>query len=170
MTTASAEPVEFEAVSGNGEAVPGGDFLLKLFDLAVFKLHYLAAVGANQMIVMALVGNVVILRLRAEMPGLCQTCLTKEVERAIDGREPQMRVFLRQLVVHLFGGDVFLLQEGVKNEFALARVLQLVFAEVRFQRFHLFRMFGHRVRPTFLLTESLKTKAGRGSRGEVAAG
>ena len=43
-----------------------------------------------------------------------------------------MRVFLRQLMVHRFGSDVFLLEEGVKNEFALARVLQLVFAEVRF--------------------------------------
>lgn len=88
MTTASAEAVEFKTVSRNGEAVPGCDFLLELFDLAVFKLHDLAAVGANQMVVMTLVGNVVILRLRAEMPGLCQTCLTKEVERAIDCREP----------------------------------------------------------------------------------
>ena len=150
MTAASAEPVEFEAVSGNGKAVPGSDFLLKLFDLAIFKLHDLAAVGANQMIVMALVGNVVILRLRAEMPGLCQSCFAKKVEGTVDGREPQMRVFLRQLVIHLFSGDVFLLQEGVKNEFTLARVLQLVFAEVRFQRVHLFGMFRHRVRPTLL--------------------
>jgi hypothetical protein len=152
MTAASAEAVEFEAVSGNGEAVPGGDFLLKLFDLAVFKLHDLAAVGANQMIVMTLVGNVVILRLRAEMPGLCQTCFAKKVEGAVDGCEPQVRVFLRQLVVHCFGGDVLLLEEGVENEFTLTRVLQLVLAEVRFQRLHLFHMFGHKVRPTFLLT------------------
>ncbi len=147
MTTASAEPVEFEAVSGNGEAVPGGDFLLKLFDLAFFKLHDLAAVGANQMIVMALVGNVVILRLCAEMPGLRQTGFAKEIEGAVDGCESQMRVFLRQLVVHLFRGDVFLLEEGVEDEFTLTRVLQLVLAEMCFQRLHLFRMFGHRVRP-----------------------
>src|SRR3990167_5945377 len=105
MTAASTEAVEFKAVSGNGEAVPGGDFLLELFDLAVFKFHDLAAVGANQMIVMALVGNVVILRLRAEMPGLRQPRFAKEVEGAVNGCEPQMRVFLRQLVVHLFGGD-----------------------------------------------------------------
>lgn len=80
-----------------------------------------------------------------------------------------MRVFLRQLMVHRFGGDVFLLEEGVKNEFALARVLQLVFAEVRFQRVHLFHMLGHRVRPTLLSKWPLKTKVGGGSRGEVAA-
>ena len=55
MTAASAEAVEFEAVRGNGETVPGGDFLLKLFDLAVFKLHDLSAVSANQMVVMTLV-------------------------------------------------------------------------------------------------------------------
>lgn len=150
MTTASAEPVEFKAVSRDGEAVSSRDFFLELFDLAVFKLHDLAAVGANQMVVMTLVGNVVILRLRAEMPGLCQTGFAKQVEGTVDGGKPQVRVFLRQLVIHLFGGDVFLLEECVKNEFALARVLQLVFAEMRFQRFHLFRMFGHRVRPTLL--------------------
>lgn len=150
MTAASAETVEFKAVRGNGETVPGGDFLLKLFDLAVFKLHDLAAVSANQMVVMTLVGNVVILRLRAEMPGLCQTGFAKEVEGTVDGGKPQVGVFLGQLVIHLFGGDVFLLEERVKNEFALARVLQLVFAEVRFQRFHLFCMFGHRVLPTLL--------------------
>ncbi len=145
MTAAAAEPVEFEPVSGNREAVSSGDFLLELFDLTVFEFHDLPAIGADQMVVVALVGNVVILGLRAEMPGLCQTRLTKEVERAIDGREPQMRVFLRQLVVHLFGGDVLLLEEGVKNKLTLARILQLVFGEVRFQRVHLFRMFGHGV-------------------------
>lgn len=150
MTAASAEAVEFKTVSRNSEAVPGCNFFLELFDLAVFKLHDLAAVGANQMVVMTLVGNVVILRLRTEMPGLRQSGFAKQVERTVDGGEPQVRVFLRQLVIHLFGGDVLLLEEGVKNEFALARILQLVFAEVRFQRFHLFRMFGHRVRPTFL--------------------
>lgn len=150
MTAASAEAVEFKAVSRNGEAVPGGDFLLEFFDLAVFKLHDLAAVGANQMIVMALVGNVVILGLRAEMPGLRQTGFAKKIERAVDGREPQMRVFLRQLVVHRFSGDVFLLEEGLKDKLALTRDLELVFAKVRFQRFHFFCMFGHRVRPTLL--------------------
>jgi len=150
MTAASTEAVEFKAVSGNREAVSSGDFLLELFDLAVFKLHDLAAVGANQVVVMALVGNVVILGLRAEVPGLCQTCFAKEVEGAVDGGEPQVRVFLRQLVVHRFGSDVFLLEESVEDEFALARVLQLVFAEVRFQRLHLFRMFRHRVRVPLL--------------------
>ncbi len=150
MTAASAEAVEFKAVSRNGEAVPGGDFLLKLFDIAVFKFHDLAAVGADQMVVVAFVGDVVVLRLRAEMSGLRQTCFAKQVERTVDGGQPQVRVFLRQLVIHLFGGNVFLLEECVKNELALARALQLVFAEMRFQRFFLFRVFGHSVRPTLL--------------------
>ena len=47
MTAASAEAVEFKTVSRNSEAVPGRDFLLKLFDLAVFEFHDLAAVGAD---------------------------------------------------------------------------------------------------------------------------
>ena len=150
MTAASAEAVEFQAVSRNGEAVPGGDFFLELFDLAVFEFHDLAAVGANQMIVMALVGNVVILGLRAEMPGLRQTGFAKKIERTVDGRETQMRVFLRQLVVHRFSGDVFLLEEGLKDKLALTRELELVFAEVRLQRLHFFHMFRHRVRPSLL--------------------
>ena len=95
MTAASTEAVEFKAVSGNSEAVSGRDFLLELFDLAVFKLHDLAAVGANQMVVMTLVGNVVILRLRAKVPSLCQPSFAKQVERTVDGGESQMRVFLR---------------------------------------------------------------------------
>ena len=150
MTTASAETVEFKAVSRDGEAVSGGHFLLELFDLAVFKLHDFAAVGANQMVVMPLVGDVVILRLCAEMAGLRQACFAKQVKGAVDRGESQVRVFLRQLVIHLFGSDVLLLEEGVKDEFTLTRVFQLMFAEVRFQRFHLFRVSGHRVRPTLL--------------------
>jgi len=150
MTAASTESVKFKAVSGNSEAVPGRDFFLELFDLAVFEFHDLAAVGADQMVVVALVGNVVVLGLRAEMPGLCQTCFAKKVEGAVDGGEPQMRVFLRQLVVHRFGSDVFLLEERVEDELTLARILQLVFSEVRLQRLHLFHMFRHRVRASLL--------------------
>ena len=150
MTAAAAEAVEFKAMGGNGEAVPGGDFFLEFFDLAVFKFHDLAAVGANQMVVMAFMGNVVVLRLGAEMAGLCQPGFAKEIERAVDGGESQMRIFFGQLVVHLFGGDVFLLKERIEDEFTLASELELVLAEVRFQRLHLFRMFRHRVRPTLL--------------------
>ncbi len=145
MTAAPAEAVELKAVGRDGEAVPGGDFLLKLFDLAVFEFHDLAAVGADQMVVVAFVGDVVVLRLRAEMARLRQAGFAKQVERAIDSRKPQMRVFFRQLMVHLFSGDMFLLEEGLENELALAGVFQLMFAEMRFERFHLFYMLGHSV-------------------------
>lgn len=165
MTAASTEAVEFKTVRGNDEAVSGGDFLLEFFDLAVFKLYDFPTVSTNQVVVMAFVGNVVVLRLGAEMPGLCQTGFAEEVEGAVDRREPQVRVFLCQLVVHLFCGDVLLLEKGFEDQLPLARILQLMLAEVRFQRLHRFHMFRHRVPPSFLLRRPLKTNCGVGSRG-----
>lgn len=150
MTAARAEAVQFEAVRSDGEPVPGGDFFLQLLDLAVLELDDLLATGTNQVVVMPLVRDVVVLCLGAEMAGLRQAGFAKQVERAVDRGQAQMRVFLRQLVVHLFRRDVFLLEERFEDEFTLARVLQLVFSEVRLQRLHLFHMFGHRVRQTIL--------------------
>lgn len=156
MTAASAEPIEFEPVGRNSEAIPIGYFLLKLFDFAVFKFHDFAAVGANQMVMMALMGNIVVLRLGAEMPGLCQAGFTEKIEGAVDRRESEVRIFLRQLVIHFFGRDVFLLQERVEDELTLAGVLQLVFAEVCLQQLHLFYMFGHSVRPDLPRVKAIK--------------
>lgn len=150
MTAATAEAVELKTMGGNGEAVPGGDFLLELFNLAVFKFHDFAAVGANEMVVVAFMGNIVVLRLGAEMAGLRQASFAKQIERAVDRGQAQMRVLFGQLVIHLFRRDVFLLEERVENELTLASEFELMLAEVRFQRLHLFRMFRHRVPPTFL--------------------
>ena len=63
MTAAGAEPVEFKPVGLDGKAVARGDFLLQLFDLAIFEFHDLAAARADEVIVMALVGDVIVLRL-----------------------------------------------------------------------------------------------------------
>jgi hypothetical protein len=47
MTAAGTEAVQFETVGLDREAVACGDFLLEAFDVAIFELHDLAAVGAD---------------------------------------------------------------------------------------------------------------------------
>jgi len=143
MTTARTEAVEFQTVSFDGEAVASGDFLLKTFNVAVFKLHDLSAVCADEMVVMAFMGDIVVLGLRAEVPGLCQAGFAKEIERAVDRCQPQMWIFLRQLVIHLLSGDVLLLEKGIKNQLALAGAFQLMFPEMLFQSRNFFLMLRH---------------------------
>lgn len=147
MTTARTEAVEFEAMSLDRKAVTGSDFFLKTLDVAVFKLHNLSAAGANEVVVMTLMGDIVVLGLSAEVPGLCQTGFAKEIERAVNRRQSQMRIFSRKLVVHLFRRDVFLLEKGIEDQFTLAGKLQLMLSEMLFQPLHFFRMLGHRGRP-----------------------
>ena len=108
MTAAGAETIEFESVGLDDEAVTRGDFVLQLFDFTIFKLDDLAAAGADQMIVMTLMGDVIVLRLGAKMPGLRDPGVAKQIERPINGRQPQMRVGLGELVIHRFGSNVLL--------------------------------------------------------------
>ena len=146
MTAEGAESVEFKPVGGNGKAVLSRDFLLKAFDIAVFKLHDLATACANEMVVMALMGHVVILGLCPKVPGLSQPCFAEQVEGPIDGCEPKMGVFTCQLMVHFLSRDVFLFQKGVEDQLTLARKFELVFLKMLFQNSHFLGMFGHRGR------------------------
>ena len=77
MPAAGAEAVQFQLVGLNGEPVPTGHFFLQAFNVAVFELHNFATAGANQMIMVAFMGNVVILRLSAEVTGLGQAGLAE---------------------------------------------------------------------------------------------
>ena len=91
----------------------------------------------------ALVRHIVVLCLGPEMPGLGETRFTKKVQGAVNGRQSQMGIFQRQLVVHLLSRDVFLFQEGIEDQFTLASKFQLVFSEVFLEDSHFFDMFGH---------------------------
>lgn len=115
MAAARAKSIEFEAVSLDGKTVPRCHFFLKTLDVAVFELHDLSTACANEMVMMALMRHIIVLGLSTEVPGLCQTRFAEEVERAVNGRESQVRVFARQLMVHLFSRDVFLLQKGIED-------------------------------------------------------
>src|SRR5690349_1690431 len=126
MTAARAEAIELETVGCDRKTVPRGDFFLKALDVAVLKLHDLSAAGANEVVMVALVRHIVVLGLRAKVPSLGQAGLTKEIERAVNGGQPQVRIFSRQLMIHFFSRDVLLLQKGIENQFTLPRKFELM--------------------------------------------
>jgi hypothetical protein len=130
MTAARTETVEFEAVCLDGKAVPSGDLFLQFFDLAVFKFDNFAATGADEVIVMSFVGDVVVLRLRAEVPGLGDACIAKQVQRSIDRGQPEVRIGLGELMIHGLGRDVFLSKERCQNELPLPGEFQLVLPQM----------------------------------------
>ncbi len=91
----------------------------------------------------ALVRDVVVLRLSAEVAGLSQTGFAEEVQRAVNGCQAQVRILSGQLVVHLFGCNMFLFEKCVEDQLTLAREFQLVLPEMLLQDTHFFDMFGH---------------------------
>lgn len=115
MAAARAESVEFETVGLDGKAVSRGDLFLKAFDVAVFEFNDFPTPGADEMIVVPLVRHIIVLRLSSEVSGLSETCLTKEVERAVNGCQAEVGVFPGQLVVQLFRRDMFLFQKCVED-------------------------------------------------------
>ena len=162
MAAARAESVEFEAVGLDGETVSCGHFFLKALDIAVFEFHDFPATGANEVIVMALVRHIVVLRLGAKVSGLGKTGFAKEVQRAINSCEPQMGIFPSQLVIHLLSRDVLLFQECVEDQFTLASEFQLVLPEMILKNSHFFDMFGHGVQaepPGSELKTKLKSRS-----------
>ena len=113
MTAAGAKAVQFEPVGLDGESVAGGDFLLKLFDLAIFKFDDPAAAGADKVVVVPLVRHIIVLGLGAEMAGLGQSYFTEEIERSVNSGETDMRIFFCELSIHLLCGDVLILQKHI---------------------------------------------------------
>ncbi len=140
MTTARTEAVEFKSVGFDGKSVPGGHFFLEPLNFFIFKLHDLLAAGADEVIVVTLVRNIVVFRLRAEVAGLCKTGIAEQIECSIDSREPQMRIGLSQLVIHGLRGNMFLTEESVQNQFTLAGELELMFAQMLLQGLHFLHM------------------------------
>lgn len=129
----------------NDKAILCGDFFLEPFDLAIFELHNGAATRADQMVMMTFVGDVVVLRLGAEVASLGNSGFAKQIQRAIDGSEAKMRIFLRELMVHSFRRDMFLSQECGEDQFALASQLQLMLGQMLAEYVHLFESFAHGV-------------------------
>ena len=137
MAAARTEAVEFQAMGLDDKAIACGHLFLQAFNLAILELDDLAAAGTDEMVVMTLMGDVVVLRLRAEVAGLRQTCVAEEIQGTIDRGETEVWVFLGELMVHRLRCDVFLLQKGTQDQLALAGQLQLMLFEVLLEHLHL---------------------------------
>ena len=107
-------------MSLDGETVSPGHVFLKSFDIFILEFHDFAAGRADEVIVVSLVRHIVVLCLRAEVAGLGQSDLAKEIERPVNGGQSDMRIFFRELPIHLFRSDVLILQEHIQNVLALA--------------------------------------------------
>ena len=145
MAAARAETVEFQAVGLDHKAVFCRDFLLQPLNFAVLELDNHATAGADEMVVMAFMRDVVVLRLGAEVARLGDPCLAKEVQRAIDRREPEMRILLGKLMIHRLGRDVLLAKERRQDQFSLASQFQLMLRQMLTKHVHFFKAFAHRV-------------------------
>lgn len=143
MTAAGTEAVEFESVGGDRKAVAGRNFFLKALDITVFKFDDLAAAGADEVVVMAFMGHIVILGLCPKVPRLSEPRFAEQVEGSVNGCESKMGIFACQLMVHFLGGNVLLLEKGVQDQLTLARKFELVPSQVLFQNPHFLGMFGH---------------------------
>ena len=127
----------------DGEPVPGGYLFLEALDCLILEFHDLPAARADQVVMVALVRDIVVLRLGAEVAGLGQTCFAEEIQRAVNGRQSNMWVFFGQQAVHLFGGDVLVLKKRLQDVFALPRELELVLGEMVLEDANLFGRLGH---------------------------
>ena len=79
MAAARAESVEFKSVGLNREAISCCDFLLQFLDFTVFELNDFPASRADEVVVMAFVGDVIVLGLRPEVSGLGDAGIAEEV-------------------------------------------------------------------------------------------
>ena len=159
MTAVSAESVEFEPVGSNRKAVLGRDFLLKSFDIAVVKFHDLATACADEVVVMAFMGHVVILGLCSKVPSLSQPCFTEQVEGPVDGCEPKMMIFTSELMVNYLSRDVYVFQNGVEAQFTTACELEVAWLRMPVQNAHTVGEIGHRdtsLHPTRLTKDETK--------------
>ncbi len=143
MPAACAESVQFQSVGLNYESVFRRDLFLEPLDLAILKFHNGAATGTDEMVVMTFVGDVVVLRLGAEVPGLSNAGFAKQIQRAVDSGKTKMRVFLSELMVHGLGRDVFLSKKRRQNQLALAGQLQLMLGQMLAKHLHFFEGFAH---------------------------
>src|SRR5574341_655721 len=96
LAASRAEAIQFQLVSRDRKAVSGGDFLLQALDVAVFELDDLAAVGADEMVMVTLVRDVIVLRLGPEVARLREACVTEQIHGPVDRGQADMVPLLDQ--------------------------------------------------------------------------
>lgn len=143
MAAARTEAVQLQPVGLDHKAVLGRNLFLQPFNLAVLEFYNRSTAGADEMVVMALMRDIVVLRLGAEVAGLGDACFAEEIQRAVNRGESEVGIFLRQLMIHRLGRDVFLSQERRQDEFALTSQLQLMLGQVLAKHVHFFESLAH---------------------------
>ena len=125
-TTISTATVQFQFVVLNVEAEPADDLFLQRLDLDTCKLGDLAALGADDVIVMALAGGMLEQGAPiAELSLMSKPGVLQEFQGPIDGHEPDPRVPTPHPAVEALGADVGRgSEEGPRNQLALAGRLQ----------------------------------------------
>ena len=143
MAATRAEAVQLQSVSLDDKAVLRRDLFLEPFNLTILELHNGATSGTDEVVVMAFVRDVIVLRLGPEVSGLGDAGLTEQIQSAVNSGEPQVRVFLGELVVHGLGRHVFLSKERRQDQLALAGQFQLMLGQMLTEHVHFFEGFAH---------------------------
>jgi hypothetical protein len=131
-------PVQLEPVRLQLEPVLRRHLLLKSFDIGTFKLDDLGALVTDQMVMMLFLRDIVIDRFMiAEMALLRDTDLTQQVQCAVDGGQPDLRILPVYKLVQIFGRNVIRLKKGLEYHLPLLCELQLLFRKVILETFHL---------------------------------
>ena len=126
MTAAGAEAVQFETVGLDRKSVAGSDLFLEFLDFAILEFDDFPATGANKVVVVALVRDVIVLGLGPEVAGLRDACIAKKIQCPIDRRQSQMRISLGELMIHGFSRNVLLAKKRGQDQLPLAGEFQLM--------------------------------------------
>ena len=125
----------------NRKPVSGRDLFLQFFNVAVFKFDNEPALRADHMIMMAFVNDVVVVRLRAEVPLLRNAGITEQVERPVKGGQADVRFVAAKCAVQFLRRHVLFLKKRIQDDLALLRHLQAMLGQVVLQARPFLRMF-----------------------------
>lgn len=154
-------------MSADGKSVLFGHLFLQGFNLAILEFNNFIARRADEMVVVSFVRDVVELGLTSEMLFLCQAGLAQQFQRAVYGRQSDVRVFFGKQPIQLLGRYVFHFQKGGEDVLPLAGQFEMIFPEMLFENVQFFGGLGHfcalpRYRQTRIKTEMrLKGQAGK---------
>ncbi|CBE69985.1 exported protein of unknown function [Candidatus Methylomirabilis oxygeniifera] len=125
-TAVPAEAVQLQFVVLNVEPEPANDLFLERLDLNARKLGNLAALGADDVIVVALAGGMFEQGASvSELPLMGKPGILQEFQRPIDGNETDPLVPTPHPAVEAFGADVGRGgEESPRDQLALASRLQ----------------------------------------------
>ena len=119
--------IEFEFVRSNRESIFSRHFFLKVLDLTILEFDDFVADRADQMVMMPFVRDVIELGLGSKVLFLRQAGLAQEFQRAVHGRQADMRVFFGEQPVHLLSGHMFHFEKGGEDVFPLPGQFETVF-------------------------------------------